>query len=126
MPIIQNSGLLDGTWPPEESDGLHRLQSLRFWMDYNNIPVSEDLISPGVESGLKADNSYYTGADERFLYQQWFSRDEGALPLLTLVLAKRMPHALDLRQTEIFWNYMKQFRRNPDGSLSIHDERYRK
>ena len=36
-----------------------------------------------------------------------------------LVLAKRMPHAVDLRQLELAWAFLKKFSRQKDGSLKI-------
>ena len=45
--------------------------------------------------------------------------DEGKPALFEVVLAKRMPHALDLRQLELAWQFMKRFSRGKDGALDI-------
>ena len=90
-----------------------------YWKAYNNIPVEPFAQDNSTESGLKADETWYDGADERFLHHRWFSRDEGSPALYELFLAKRMPHALDIRTARYAWEFLKKFSRNPDGSLSI-------
>lgn len=118
MPIIQNSGLLDGQWPISTANDPW-IQTFDYWKAYNNIPVTPFIQNPMYESGLTADETFYEGADERFLHHRWFSVDSGNPSLYEVVLAKRMPHALDLRQLEIAWKFMKKFSRNSDGSLNM-------
>ena len=52
-----------------------------------------------------------------------YLKEIGTVPLLSaeeeLVLAKRMPHALDLRQIELAWQFIRKFSRTADGSLHI-------
>ena len=118
MPLIQISGLLDQTWPivnPQD----RRLLTFDYWKQYNNIPVEAFSLDPSSESGLKADETWYDGDDERFLHHRWFSRDEGNPALYELFLAKRMPHALDIRTARYAWEFLKKFSRNPDGTLAI-------
>ena len=119
MPLIQNSGLLDGTWPAAQDDPFKRLASFDYWKTYNNIPLTPYEPAAACESGLTADETFYDCADGRFLHHRWFSRDEGKPALFEVVLAKRMPHALDLRQLELAWQFMKRFSRGKDGSLHI-------
>lgn len=118
MPIIQSSGLLDGKWPIPAADD-DRIKTFDYWKAYNNIPITPYFIDLQYESGLAAEETFYEGSDERFLHHKWFSRDLGSISLYEILLAKRMPHALDLRQLEIAWNFMKKFSRNSDGSLNI-------
>lgn len=122
MPVIQNLGLedklMDKKWPIPTADD-HRIQNFDYWKAYNNIPATAFVTNLQYESGLTADETFYEGDDERFLHHRWFSRDPGSPSLYEILLAKRMPHALDLRQIEIAWKFMKKFSRNPDGSLSI-------
>ncbi len=120
MPLIQNTGLLDGTWPITAEDDPW-LKTFHYWKTYNNIPVSPYCIEPQYESGLTSDETFYEGSDERFLHHRWHSQDPGAPSLYEVVFAKRMPHALDLRQLEIAWNFMKKFSRSQDGALMITD-----
>lgn len=122
MPVIQSLGLedklMDKTWPIPTADD-HRIQNFNYWKVYNNIPTTDFTVNPLYESGLTADDTFYEGDDWRFLHHRWFSRDLGSPSLYEVLLAKRMPHALDLRQIEIAWRFMRKFSRNPDGSLSI-------
>jgi len=123
MPLIQNSGLLDGlgmngAWPISSSDNLW-LQTIDYWKQYNHIPVQPFVQNAGCETGLYADETDYEGEDQRFIHQSWRSEDPGHLPLYQLVVAKRMPHAADLRQMEIAWEFMKHYRRNSDGTLAF-------
>ena len=120
MPIIQNTGLLDGKWPLEGAgDGSIRVETFDYWKAYNNIPVKPFVKSERYESGVEGDENGYLGDDERFLYHAWHSQDAGSPVLYELVLAKRMPHAVDLRQLEIAWNFIKKFSRRADGALHI-------
>ena len=117
MPVFQNMGLLDGKWPiTREEDPMSALDTLSFWKRYNGIPEGETFDSRH-ESGLAADETFYDGDDQRFLHHRWHSGDPGQPPLLEMVLAKRMPHALDLRQIQLAWQYIRRFSRMPDGSL---------
>ena len=118
MPVFQTSGLLDQTWPIPDGDN-SRIWTFNYWKAYNNIPVEPYVPNPAYESGLTADETVYDGEDGRFLHHQWFSRDEGSPALYELFLAKRMPHALDLRAMEYAWAFMKKFSRCPDGTLQI-------
>ena len=118
MPVFLVSGLLDGKWPIEDP-GDSRLNTFNYWKEYNNIPVESHVFIDSSESGLKADETFYDGDDRRFLHHRWLSRDEGNPSLYELFLAKRMPHAVDLRTFEYTWEFMKKFSRNPDGTLNI-------
>ena len=117
MPLIQNAGLLDGVWPmTPEKDPMGFLGTLDYWKRYNGVALTSLAPTGPYESGLTADESFYDGADGRFLHQRWHS-PEGGPALLELVLAKRMPHALDLRQLELAWQFLKKFSRSADGAL---------
>lgn len=118
MPVFQNTGLLDGKWPiTREHDPMCVLDTLTFWKRYNNISNTVPKNGADCESGLTADETFYDCEDQRFLHHRWFSKDEGKPALLEMVLAKRMPHALDLRQIELAWQFIKHFSRASDGSL---------
>ncbi len=118
MPLIQISGLLDQTWPITNPQD-RRLMTFDYWKAYNNISVDAFSVYPSSESGLTADETWYDGDDERFLHHRWFSSDPSNPALYEVLLAKRMPHALDIRTARYAWEFMKKFSRNPDGSLSI-------
>lgn len=121
MPVFQNTGLLDGKWPiTRDHDPMSVLDTIAFWKRYNNIPIGEEH-SGEYESGLAADETSYDYEDQRFLHHRWFSGDDGNPALLEMVLAKRMPHALDLRQIELAWQYIRHFSRDTDGSLHYNE-----
>jgi poly(3-hydroxybutyrate) depolymerase len=118
MPVFQVSGLLDQTWPITDP-GDKRLGTFDYWKAYNNIPVTQFAMEEFNESGLKADETFYDGCDQRFLHHRWHSSDDGCPSLYELFLAKRMPHALDIRTARYMWAFLKRFSRNSDGSLKI-------
>jgi predicted acyl esterase len=118
MPIFQVSGLLDQAWPITNPQD-RRLMTFDYWKAYNNIPVEPFSPDFAYESGLNADETWYDGADERFLHHRWHSKDAGNPALYELFLAKRMPHALDIRTARYAWEFLKKFSRHADGSLSI-------
>ena len=124
FPLMQNSGLLDalGTngWPIKDKDNLW-LETFDYWKAYNNIPVSEFVYDDSYETGLRADESCYEGDDQRFIHHKWHTADEGHLSLYEVLVAKRMPHAVDLRQIEYGWEFIKHFYRNADGSLGYQE-----
>ena len=69
------------------------------------------------ESGITSDEQLYEGTDRRFLHHRWFNA--GGDSLYELLLAKRCPHALDIRTHYYTWKFLKRFSRNPDGTLHI-------
>ena len=124
IPLIQGAGLMDtlGTaWPIADPENLW-LQTINFWKKFNNIPVVPFEKPSTYETGLMGDENTYEGDDQRFIVHRWKSQDEGHLPLYQFMAAKRMPHALDLREPEIAWEFLKHYSRNPDGSLSYNEK----
>ena len=69
-------------------------------------------------TGLAADETVYLDPEQRFVCQTWYSADTH-LPLLELVVAKRMPHAIDPIQIEWAWAYIRRFSRGADGELIV-------
>ncbi len=120
MPVIQTAGLIDGRWPITEA-GDSRLLCFDYWRRYNNIHIEPFEQDPNSLSGVKADLTFYDGDDSRFLHHCWFTSDEGHASLYELFLAKRCPHALDIRTTGYLWKFLSKFRRNPDGTLGINE-----
>ncbi|MBR0138263.1 MAG: prolyl oligopeptidase family serine peptidase [Erysipelotrichaceae bacterium] len=125
FPLIQNSGLLDGLgargWPIASADNPW-VQTFDYWKKYNNIPVTEFNVNDEYPTGLTADESFYEYQDERFIHHKWYSDDPEHLPLYQVLVAKRMPHALDLRQIEIAWEFMKHYSRKAGGTLVYTEE----
>ena len=122
MPFVQFVGLADNVgfekgrlWPvTADADGQWG-PTVAYWKRFNNIPV-EPLYGDTV-TGFAADREVVEGADERFVHQAWRTADEGADELYHLVAVKRMPHAVDLRQTQMGWNIVKHYTREKDGAL---------
>ena len=121
MPVIQNIGLLDLEWSLTDPDGPWR-KTFDYWKEYNGIADQDRETESPYESGLIANENVYDGLDQRFLHHKWHSEDFPSKPLYELIYAKRMPHAVDLRQIELAWEFMKQFARNADGSLVLVNE----
>ena len=114
--VIQTAGLIDGEWPitdPEDS----RLKTFYYWRAYNHLNTDAFAQNMDNESGITADETVYDGDDGRFLHHRWFNAEGDSL--YELLLAKRCPHALDIRTHYYTWNFLKRFSRNPDGTLHI-------
>lgn len=120
MPIFQNAGMVDreiGLWPVKDSLEDVRGKTLHFWKEYNGISTCQELDS-ATETGLSADETVYADEAHRYIRQTWYSEDT-RLPLLNLVVAKRMAHAIDPVQIEWAWEYIRQFARGKDGNLIL-------
>lgn len=120
MPFVQFVGLLDGVglapgkvWPAtEESDSLWK-DDVSYWLGYDNVP-GDLAYTDTNELGYAADKVTRQG---RFVHLAWESADEGQPELFHLVGLARMPHAVDLEAIDKGWQFVRQYRRNPDGSL---------
>ena len=120
MPVFQNAGMVDrdiGVWPVNGNLEDVRGKTLRFWKDFNHIPMEKELDEQTL-TGLAADETVYLDPEQRFVRQTWYSADTH-LPLLELVVAKRMPHAIDPIQIEWAWAYIRRFSRGADGELIV-------
>ena len=120
MPLIQNAGYDDfliGKWPVTAETDDVRSKTIRFWQTFNH--VSDRGLDGDALSGLKADECFWQDEAQRYQRQRWFGQEGEHLPLYELILARRMPHAIDPVQVEWTWQYMKQFARGKDGSLSF-------
>lgn len=116
MPIIQTSGLADGPWPiTNASDS--RMYTFLYWRKYNHLNAEAFVYDNTYGSGLNGDNNWYDGDDQRFLHHSWV--DESGVSMYELFLAKRCPHALDIRTASYAWEFLKKFSRNPDGTLNV-------
>ncbi|NCB32628.1 MAG: hypothetical protein EOM64_01880 [Erysipelotrichia bacterium] len=120
MPLIQCSGVLDSLgkhkWPVDSSDNPW-MQTIDYWKAYNNISTVPFTANSHNETGLSSDETYYDCADQRFIHHIWYSKDEEHLPLYQFLVAKRMPHAVDLREIEIAWEFIRHYSRNSNGTL---------
>ena len=121
FPLFHSVGLVDKTiadWPVDETTEDTRMDTIRRWMEFNNIHP-EILLDASTLTGLHSDESCYLDKEERYFLQAWHSEDEGRPVLYEKLFAKRMPHAVNPIQLEYAWEFIKKFSRNADGSLSI-------
>ncbi|MGN0977272.1 MAG: alpha/beta hydrolase family esterase [Faecousia sp.] len=122
MPIFQNAGMVDrdiGVWPVNGELDDVRGKTIRFWKEFNHISMKQELDDTTL-TGLAADETVWMDKNQRFLRQTWYSQDT-KLPMLELVVAKRMPHAIDPVQIEWAWDYIRRFARGEDGKLIVLD-----
>ncbi len=118
MPIFQNAGMIDreiGFWPVKGELEDVRGKTLQFWKAYNCI-CGEEPLDESTVTGLSAAETTVQDSQGRFTRQIWYSTDS-RLPLLELVVAKRMAHAIDPVQIEWAWEYIRRFARDADGGL---------
>ncbi|MBP1554597.1 MAG: hypothetical protein J6U30_00805, partial [Oscillospiraceae bacterium] len=121
MPLFHSAGLVDATialWPVNEETADVRMDSIRRWMEFNNTHP-EQLFDPSTITGLASDEAGYLDEDERYFLQSWRSDDEGSPVYYEKLFIKRMPHAVNPVELEYAWDFIKRFRRNTDGSLTI-------
>ena len=116
VPVIQTAGLIDGKWPIDSAED-PRLKTFDYWKAYNHLYTEPFVQNQSNESGITSDEQCYEGEDERFLHHSWHNAEGDSL--YELLLAKRCPHALDIRTHYYTWKFLKKFSRNPDGTLHI-------
>lgn len=116
MPVIQTAGLIDGAWPITGAED-SRLKTFYYWRNYNHLNMDPFVQNTENESGIFSDETVYDGDDERFLHHRWFDAEGNSL--YELLLAKRCPHALDIRTASLAWQFLRKFSRNADGTLNI-------
>lgn len=120
MPIFQNAGMVDrdiGVWPVNGNLEDERGKTLRYWKAFNHIPMELEFDEHTL-TGLSADETVYLDPQQRYVRQTWYS-EENHLPMLELVVAKRMPHAIDPIQIRWAWEYIRKFSRGANGELLV-------
>lgn len=120
VPMFQATGLLDGlagdSWPISTIDN-RWLETIDYWKAYDHIPVTPYVFTNTYETGIEADKTFYDGEDERFIHHMWYGEDK-TYPMYHFFVAKRVPHAIDIRTPRIAWSYIKHFKREKDGKLT--------
>ena len=93
-------------------------KSLAWWKAFDHIP-QEPMFDTLSGTGLAADAASARDGG-RYTVQSWFNKDVSAqTPLLQLVVAANMPHAVDPVQIEWAWEFMRQFSRGKNGELIL-------
>lgn len=121
MPIFQNAGYDDATigrFPMNENSNGIPAETIAQWRRRNNTEAAP-FYDPETLTGLAADESFYEDPQQRIYHQRWRSNDPGAPVYYELMVVKRMPHAIVPVQIEYAWNFIRKFRRMPDGTLHI-------
>ena len=123
MPVVQFAGLLDTvgfvpglSFPVTSDEDGNWGATVAFWKRFNNIPV-EPLYGDTASGFATPREVEEGGEDARFIHQAWTTEDEGADELYHFIVAKRMPHAVDLREVEMGWEIVKHYARCEDGTL---------
>lgn len=121
MPVIQNAGAVDNlmlSWPVPADPNTMAAKSLVWWKDFDHI-AREPMFEEGGKTGLAADETKHMG-NGRYTVQNWYNKDVSAdVPLLKLMVAANMPHAIDPVQIEWAWEFMRHFSRGKDGELIV-------
>ena len=112
MPFVQYAGAVDGlgfeggkTWPVREPEDSAWVETVRFWKAFNDIP-EEPLFSSETASGLAGDTVERSGRFERITMDA-----EDGTALYRFVLVERLPHAVDPKEIEEGWEFVKAFHR---------------
>lgn len=112
MPFVQYAGAVDGlgfeggkTWPVRKPEDSAWVGTVGFWKAFNDIPA-EPQFSTETESGFAGSSVDRSGRFERISMET----EDGA-PLYRFVLVDRLPHAVDPKEIEEGWEFVKTFRR---------------
>ncbi len=127
MPVWYTYGTRDYEYPAVRGSG--QQVQYDFWKSYNNItckptPYIDEPASCGV--GVCGDivEEYYPNPrypNRKYTTHRFFSNDPKPLNLYNYSLADGKGHDCNPEEAWLGWNYLKQFRRMPDGSLVISD-----
>ncbi|MDB5459755.1 MAG: Poly(3-hydroxybutyrate) depolymerase-like protein, partial [Caulobacteraceae bacterium] len=131
MPTMVVYGDVDTGGSPDAlipADGVLR-HAIDYQRTYNHLSAKDrterydspftapyDVLAPGgklVRAGFDA--RYPQG---RFKIYEYMSADPKPLNLFKLVWVTDLSHGGDAREAQLEWDYFKQWRRNPDGSLT--------
>lgn len=120
MPLVQFAGLCDSLgmptdhmWPLVEGDKSQWVGTVSYWLDYD---ASGELgFGAQAPSGFVADEC--ERVEPRFAVQGWTSSDEGSPVYYRFVTVDRLEHAVDPRELELGWEYVRCWAREADGSL---------
>lgn len=113
VPFVQYAGAMDGlgfvggkTWPVRQRGDSAWVDTLLFWKAFNGLP-EEPLFSDETASGFAGDAVERSGRFERI----HFHAPETGEELYRFVLVDRLAHAVDPKEIEEGWEYIRKFRR---------------
>ncbi|MBQ9006105.1 MAG: alpha/beta fold hydrolase [Atopobiaceae bacterium] len=123
MPFVQFAGLADPMgmpkgriWPltAEDKSAWSWAENLSYWRAYD--ASGEQGYDAETPSGFASDTTEHV--DPRFWVQGWKSTDEGNPVYYRFVTVERLAHAVDPRAIALGWDYVKDWAREADGSLT--------
>jgi poly(3-hydroxybutyrate) depolymerase len=125
MPVWYTYGTREVSSPVYR--GCSQQHQYDFWKRYNHIPVKETrpLDDPAcLEHGVDGDSNETLYPDPRYpkryyTVQRFFSTDEHSQNLYNFALMHDKGHEVATKDAELAWNYMKQYRRNEDGTACL-------
>ena len=125
MPVWYVYGTRDFEYPAVRGSG--QQVQYDFWKSYNNItcketPYISDKASCGV--GVPGDKieEYYPNPrypERKFTTHRFYSNDEDQANYYNYTLVEGKGHDSLPEEAGIGWDYIKQFRRMPDGSIEL-------
>ena len=128
MPVWYTYGTRDYEYPAVRGSG--QQVQYDFWKSYNNITCKEtpyidrpDLSGVGVPGDVVEE--YYPNPrypQRKYTTHRFFSNDAAPLNLYNYSLADGKGHDCNPEEAWLGWNYARQFRRMPDGSLGFATE----
>lgn len=123
MPVWYTYGTREPSYPVYE--GCSQQHQYDFWKLFNNIEVK---FTPPLDNqhpcgcGVEGDVVEHPYPSEiyphhHYSIQRFMSMDEGAENLYNYVIMHDKGHEVAPMDPVLGWNYVKQFKRNPDGSV---------
>lgn len=128
MPVWYTYGTLEHDYPVVKGNSQQRQYD--FWKKFNNIEIKptpeKDAVHP-CGCGVPGEVTERIQLSGRFPHHHYdihrfYTKDDAHLNLYNYVLMHDKKHEVAWMDTTLGWNYVKQFRRLPDGSLGIISE----
>jgi poly(3-hydroxybutyrate) depolymerase len=123
MPVWYTYGTREPSYPIYEK--CSQQHQYDFWKRYNNVGIKP---TPGKEEphpcgcGVPGDRTEILTPctlhpKHQYDVQRFYTKDEGHENLYNFVIMRDKGHEVARMDPELGWNYVKQFRRNPDGTV---------
>ncbi len=125
MPVFYTYGTRDMEYPAVRGSG--QQVQYDFWKSYNNITCKETPYLPDADAsgvGVPGDviETYHPNPRypaRKYTTHRFFSNDAVSLNLYNYSLADGKGHDCNPEEARLGWNYVRQFRRLPDGALAF-------
>jgi poly(3-hydroxybutyrate) depolymerase len=128
MPVWYTYGTREPSYPVYHK--CSQQHQYDFWKRYNNIEIKP---TPGKEQphpsgcGVLGDKTEYLNPcvlhpKHQYEVQRFYTRDAGQENLYNFVMMRDKGHDIARMDPELGWYYVKQFKRNPDGTVGRIEE----